>query len=188
MENHLTHDARSRWSRWILGCVLPARDVDVVMGDLIEEHAVRSRSTAAARASQWYWGQICRSIPPLLWASVQQGGWLSTLGVALGACIVQAIVELTSKLAISSLFAPDAGLGPLTLMVTLPTLVLVSYFAARIRPGAAIVMAALVVVAVVVQLAVKGDQLPIGGQIAALFIGPMAAFSGGVLSLKRTTR
>jgi hypothetical protein len=49
-------------------------------------------------------------------------------------------------------------------------------------------MAALIVVALVVQLVVNGDELPISSRIAALFIGPMAAFSGGVLSLRRTMR
>jgi hypothetical protein len=183
----MTRDVRSRWSRWILGCVLTVRDVDAVMGDLTEEYALRSRSTAATHASRWYWGQICRSIPPLLWASIRRGGWLSTLAVAAGACTVQAIVELTTKSAISSLVASHAGLGPSTLIVTLPTLVLVSYFAARIRPGAAVAMAALIVIAVVAQLVMRGDQLPLWSQIAALLIGPAAAFSGGVLSLRRIT-
>jgi hypothetical protein len=121
-----------------------------------------------------------------MWALVRRGGCLATVGVALGACTVQASIEVASKAAISSV-APDIRLAAiLTLMVALPTLVLVSYLAARIRPGASIVMTALVLIAVVVQLVVKeGQTIPFWNAIAALFIGPSATFAGGVLFLRK---
>lgn len=145
-----------RWAGWILACVLPPRELEAVIGDLEEEYAFRSRSLPLQSASWWYWSQIVRSVPLLLLASVRRGGWLATLTTAVGACLVQAIVELTTKSAISTVFAHDARLpAVLALLVTIPTLVLVSYLATRIRPGAAAVLTALIVIAVLVQLVVR---------------------------------
>jgi hypothetical protein len=171
--------------RCILVCVLPRRDVEVTLGDLEEERLLRSESTGSADIARWYWSQIAPSVPPLLWISVRRGG-LTAVGVAIGACIVQAAVELTCKAAISSLFAPDAHLpGFLTLIVGLPSLIFVSYLAARIRDGAAIAMAGLIVIAVLVQLMMKtGGDLLFWNQIVALVVGPSAAFTGGVISLR----
>jgi hypothetical protein len=67
-------------------------------------------------------------------------------------------------------------------------LVLVSYLAARIRPGAATAMAGLIVIAAVIQLVAKtGADMPIWNQIVALVVGPSAALAGGVLSLRTGT-
>jgi len=184
MEDDLTRSLR--WANRILLCVLPQRDADVVVGDLAEEYGLRAKSGSASCASRWYWGQVSRSIPPLLWAPVQRGGVFATVGASVGALMVQATVELASKSAISSLLVVDARAAAiLTAVVAIPTLVLVSYLAARIRPGAAIVLTALVTVAVVIQLMVNGYGMPLWKQLAALLIGPSAAFTGSVLSLRR---
>jgi hypothetical protein len=151
-----------------------------------EEYALRSETTSQAGAAQWYWGQVGRSIPVLAWASVRQGGWASTLAVAVGACIVQAAVELATKFAMSAVVMPDARLPAiLTLFVSVPTLAFVSYLAARIRPGGAAMLTALILIAVLFQLALKTNAgLPIWNQIAALAVAPSAAFAGGILSLR----
>jgi hypothetical protein len=105
-----------------------------------------------------------------------------------GASIVQAIVELTTKSVLSSLFAHQAPLPALvTLLVTIPTLVFVSYRAARIRPGAAIALTALIVLAIAVQLMVTaGNGMSLWNQVAALLIAPSAAFAGGVLAVRKS--
>jgi hypothetical protein len=189
MENGVTRGSRPRWAGRLFACVLPPRDVEVAVGDLEEEYAVRSEATSMASAAHWYWGQVGRSIPILAWASVRQGGWATTLAVAVGACIVQAAVELTTKFAISAVVVPDTGLPAiLTLFVTLPTLVFLSYLAARIRPGGATMLTALILIAVVLQLVLKTNAgLPVSNQIAALVVGPSAAFTGGILSLRART-
>jgi hypothetical protein len=189
MENRVTRGLRPRWAGWLLACVLPPCDVEVAIGDLEEEYALRSEATSLTSAAHWYWGQVGRSIPVLALASIRQGGWASTLAVAVGACIVQAIVELTTKFAISAVVMPDTRLPAiLTLFVTLPTLVFLSYVAARIRPGGATMLTALILIAVLLQLGLKTNAgLPVWTQIAALVVGPSAALTGGILSLKVRT-
>lgn len=177
---------RPRWATWILACVLPQRDLEVMMGDLAEEYALRCNTTGGAHLSRWYWGQIFRSIPLLLWASVRRGDWLATVGTAVAACLVQATVELSAKSAISSLAAIDMPVAAiLSWMVGFPSLIFVSYLAARVRPGAAIVLTAIIVIVVIGQLVGKGHSLPVWKQIAAVLIGPTAAFAGGVIALRR---
>jgi len=190
MENGLTRDLRPRWAGRLLAGVLPPSDVEAAIGDLEEEYALRSQATSLASATQWYWGQVARSVPVFAWASVRRGGWGSTLAVALGACVVQAAVELATKVAMSAVVTPDTRLPAiLTLAVTLPTLVLLSYVAARIRPGGATMLTAVILVAVVLQLAVKTNAgLPVWNQIAALVVAPSAAFAGGILSLRARHR
>lgn len=180
--------SRTRVAGWMLGCVLSRRDVEATIGDLEEEYLLRSRSTGDPAVFRWYWSQIARTIPLLVWTSVRRGGW-AMLAVALGACIVQAAVELASKFALSSLSAADTRLPAfLTLIIGLPSLVFVSYLAARIRPGAATAMAGLILIAVAIQIVVKpGGDLPYWNQMAALLVGPSAAFAGGILSLRTRT-
>lgn len=176
--------SRSRVASWVLACALPPQDLELIIGDLEEEYVLRSRSTPGA--FRWYWAQIIRSMPVLLWTPVRRGGWLPTLGAAVGACAVQAMIELATKFAILSLFPPDAWWpAVVTLVVTLPSLAFLSYLATRICPGAATMLTALVAIAVVIQLIVKnGHGMTFWTQLAALFVGPSMAFTGGVLSLK----
>jgi hypothetical protein len=106
--------------------------------------------------------------------------------MAIAACLVQAIVELGARFAISNLVVADMGVAAmLTWVVGISSLVFVSYLAARTRPGASIMLTALIVIAVAVQLALKIHQLPLWKLIAAVFAGPTAAFAGGAISLRR---
>jgi hypothetical protein len=50
--------------------------------------------------------------------------------------------------------------------------VFVTYLAARIRPGAALVFTMIIVIAVVAQLIVKGDDMPMWKLVAAVVSGP----------------
>jgi len=174
--------SRTRVATWILAGALPAEDIEPVIGDLEEEYASRSRS--GSFPARWYWAQIVRSMPIFLWLSIRRAGW-ATLGVALGACALQAGIEVTIKLAVLTFGAGAPWPAALSLLVTLPSLTLLSYVATRMRPGAATAMAAVIVFVVLVQLSVKvGSGLPFGTQMAALVIGPTMAFTGGVLSLR----
>jgi hypothetical protein len=87
-----------------------------------------------------------------------------------------------------SLLAHDVSLPALlTLLVTIPSLASVSYVATRIRPGAAIALTSLIVLAVTVQLIVRaGGGMSIANQVAALVIAPSAAFAGGVLAVRNS--
>ena len=178
----------TRWVSWILGCVLPPRELEVVIGDLVEECELRSNSTGAPQLSRWFWSQFARSVPSLLWASISRSGWSITVAVAVSACLVQAAIELVNKSAMSA-FARDEMqiVAALSWVVGFPSLVLVSYLAARIRPGVAIMLPVIIAIAVVVQMVLRVHDMPLWKEVAALFVGPMGALAGGALSLRRRT-
>lgn len=171
----------------LLALCLPREDVDAIVGDLEEEHAARMRS--GLRSARWYWGQVVRSMPLFLWLPVERGGWRSTLAVALAACALQAAIELTAGFAAYEWTPPDAQWPTtLTLVVTLPSLTLLSYKATLIRPGASTAFAAVGTLAIGVRLvlaAVAGRELPFG-TIAALVVVPVLVTGGGFFALRRS--
>jgi hypothetical protein len=180
MADHVTQDAR--WAAWILACVLPIRDVEPIVGDLHEESVQRAHA-GAGNASLWFWGQVIRSIAPLVWTSVRRGGLATTGAVAVGACVLQAAIELASQSVLSAFLVDTRATPLLTAAIALPALALVSYAAARVRAGAAILVIGVVVCAMVLQLLIKDGISPT--RLIVLVASPLAAFAGGALSLNR---
>lgn len=181
----MTRPSRVHAASWLLSLVLPAQDVDVVIGDLEEEYVSRPQSSARAR---WYWAQLLRSVPMLLWIPIQRGGLLPTLWIALAACAAQATIELAVGFAVFSVSPPDARWPRLlTVALTFPSLTFVSYRAGRARPGAPTMVAAVAVVMLFGQLLLgirTGRGVP-GGILLALLIVPLLALIGGSLALAR---
>lgn len=174
--------SHARVAGWILGCLLPPGDLEVVLGDLEEEYVSSRR-----RGRAWYWSQIGRSFPSLLLLPVRRGGWLLTLAVALGACVLQAGFELLVQFGLVDVLAIEASIIPaVTGMLTLSSLAVVSYLANRMRPGAATLLAVVVLLAIVIQLIVK-TEASVAYRLVPLLVSPPIAFAGGVLSL-RTSR
>ena len=157
------------------------------MGDLAEEYALRARSASRPAVSDWYWGQVYRSIPPVVWRSVRGGHWLRTLSVAMGAYLAAGMVEFAGDLAISRLLAPDASVHDVLSMIVGLTTMLLGYLAAWIRPGAATALAGIVMIGVAVLMVTKSGTVPLWYQRAFLIGGPVASFAGGTLFLRRQT-
>jgi hypothetical protein len=181
--------SRARVVACLLSCVLHHQDVEAIIGDLEEEYAWRAR--AGYRPDWWYWVQVMRSLPSLLWLPIQRGGWPSTVGVAFAACALQAGIEIAAGVTAHRLSPPDAQWPAiLTLGVTLPSLTLVSYQANRIRPGAATALAAIGVLAVGAQLilatATGHGLLP--GTVAALVVVPATVLTAGSWGLRARHR
>lgn len=176
---------RSHVATALFAFFLPGQDVDTMVGDLEEEYGVCVRSRPAL--DRWYWAQVVRSIPVLLWRPVARSGWRSTIGVALVACAMQAVVELGAGFAVHGL-SPTGAQWPAaaSLVVTLPALVGLSYRASRIRPGASIVLAMVAAVAIAAQALLTvgaGRGLPLT-TLAGLFVCPTMALTGGFLALR----
>lgn len=164
------------------------RDREVVIGDLAEEHALRTRSAPPGSVSQWYWGQVCRSIPRLLWSSCRNGFALRTSGVALAVYLAAGLLEFGATKAMSRLLGPDARPLPvLRAIVGLATIMLGGYLAARIRPAAATALAGIVMIAVVILMVTMSDSAPLWYGLAFLIVGPLAALAGGTLCRGRRT-
>jgi hypothetical protein len=177
-----------RVATWLLERVVPESNRDAVLGDLAEEYVLRARSADSLTVSRWYWGQVCRSIPRMVWGSVRSGRWLSTLGVAIGAYIAAGALEFAGTTAISRLLAPGASVDTLlNVVVGLTTIGIGGYFATWIRPGAATALAGIVMIVVAVLMVTMSDDVPLWYQLAFLIIGPLASLGGGSLRLRSRT-
>ena len=184
----MSHLPPSPTATWLLECVLPERDRDAILGDLIEEYHLRAQSTTPRMVSRWYWGQACRSISRLALGSVGRGRWLPTLGVAVGAYIAAGALEFAGTVVISKLLAPDASVFTvISLVVGLTTMVIGGYFATWIRPGAGTVMAGIVMIVVAVLMTTMSGSAPLWYGAAFLVVGPLAALAGGALCRGRRT-
>jgi hypothetical protein len=189
MGHDMSDHSPPRLAGRLLGCVVAERDRAAIMGDLAEEYAIHLRLTSRASARQWYWRQVYRSMPPVLWSSARHGRWLSTFGIALGIYLVAGVIEFLADAALSWLIVPDARIdNVLSMIVGFLTLVLGGYLANWIRCGAANVLAAIVIVAVALLMVVMPDSVPLWYQLAFLILGPAASSAGGALfrSAQRT--
>lgn len=172
---------------WLLTHAVLPRDIEALIGDLEEERLLRSRSAPPQEVAGWYRRQIVRSVPHLLWAALRRGRLPTTVAIAVVVCLLQAIIELTMKSVLLALLVRDVSVPALaTLFVSLPALVFLSYVATRIRPGAALLLAGLIVLAVSIQLIAEfPTRLALWNQIVALLSGPSAALAGGALAVRR---
>jgi hypothetical protein len=179
----MTLPSRARAASWLLAFVLPTRDVEHLVGDLEEELALRTCEPHGGHG--WYWSQLARSLPRLLWLTMQRGGCIATVGVAVAACAVQAAIELGVGFGLYLISSPGTRWAQaLSATLTLPALVFVSRQAARIRPGAAIalaIIAACVLFTRAAFLAAAGQPVPVVN-LAALVVVPALALTGGILA------
>lgn len=178
----MRRDLPPRMASWLIGRVLPERDGEVILGDLIEEYAVRVRSESHATVSLWYWGQVGRSLPRMLWYSIRARYSLRTISVAAGAYVAASIIEFLGTAAISTVLAPGGRLfAVVSLLFGLATIALGGYFAARIRPGAATALATIVMIVIVILFMTMTDSAPLWYGLTFLVFGPLAALAGGTV-------
>ncbi len=174
-----------RFATWLFERFLSATDREAISGDLIEEYAIRYRSSARLVVG-WYCGQVCRSIGPLLWIRLRRERWMSTLSVALVAFVFAGAIESAGIKALSSLLDSNATApSVLTMIIGLATLMLSGYLAAWVRPFAANALAVLEILAVVILMVTMPTSAPLWYGLAFLMFGPLAAFLGGAFHLPR---
>ena len=175
-----------RLTDWILTCSVPAADREMAVGDLAEEYAIRRRDSRID-ALRWYWSQVLRSIPWFLWMPVRRSGLFATLVVALGACVIQAAIEVSAAAALRRLPQAPTTL-PIGLSVVLVSLFVVSYLAARARAGAGTVLTLIAIVAVFAQSVAMGAGGVSLTHLAAVIAAPSAAFAGAAVATVRHVR
>jgi len=162
---------------WILARLVPEGDRQSLVGDLVEEYALRANEATSPAALKWCLQQVCTSVPPLLWARLARARWIPVAGVALLAYIAVGIVELIVNWAISR----SAAYNPLGMLMTFPIVVLIGYCAARLRRGATIVLGAMMLLSVTVMTLTSPESLPLWYRIAYFVAGPLAVFIGTAL-------
>jgi len=134
---------------WLLESVVPAPYREAMLGDLIEEYTLRAESTSPLTASRWFWSQACRSVPSMVRSSLRSRDCRISMGIAMGVYIVMAMLKFAADLTISKLVAPEQTtyvvLAP---VVFLATSAIGGCVAARIRRGATIFLALIVMITV----------------------------------------
>lgn len=91
-------------------------------------------------------------------------------------------INFVGTTAVTRLFGAPAGRYAIsTVLVGLPAIAAGGYLAAWIRPGAATVLAALVMIAAVIFMARPSDAAPLWYQLTFLVLGPLAAQAGAAL-------
>ncbi|HTC43627.1 MAG TPA: hypothetical protein VK696_01125 [Steroidobacteraceae bacterium] len=167
---------------WLLSRLANAGDRESLAGDLTEEHAALANSTSPSAAFKWQLRQVCASIAPLVWSRLTRTAWISTLGVALAAYIAVGVVEFTANWAIvRSLAAGTGTYTPLELIITVPAVALIAYFAARLRRGAAGVLGVMMLPVVTAMMLSGAEHMALWYRIVYFVVGPAAAFAGGAL-------
>jgi hypothetical protein len=185
MGNDMNGNSPSRIGNWLLSQIVAEHSREAILGDLAEECAVRARSAHETTVFCWYWGQVCRSIPPVLWQAFKSGRWLPTLLAALGAYIGAGLLEFTGTIALTKLVPPDGRYYRLLILIIgLTTMGMGGFVAAGIRRRAATVLAGIVLIVVAVLMVMFGDSAPLWYQIAFLSLGPLTAYGGGSLWLR----
>lgn len=159
----------------LLEAIVPPRDREQVVGDLVEEHALR-----AGGGARWYWSQALRTAGHLTWAGFRRGQWLKTAGaVAVAYAAVAAIVMATD--AAMSLLPTGGANAVLSLAVGLPTMVLGGWLAGGMRRSAPVALAVVTALLGLVSLVATGPAAPLWYQLALAATGPAGALLGGRL-------
>ena len=165
---------------WIFGLLLPKRDKEMLLGDLVEERLLIESSMGRGDAARWYRRQVLKSCGPVMWANLRRGGWLKTLGAAFAGYCAVAILVMASDVLMSKVLATSTVVYPLvSLAAGCVAMLLGGYLAASMRRGAPAVVAVMAAILGVLSLRATGDQAPVWYQIALIVVGPVAAIAGG---------
>jgi len=162
---------------WLLESFLPDLYREAILGDLVEEYTLRIESTSRFTASCWFWSQACRSLPPTVWSSLRSRDCLISISIAMGVYLFMGTLKFTADLMISKLVAPNQA----TYVVLAPIIFLTitaigGCVAARIRRGATVFLALIVMitVAILIDIKVCGIPVPWWYQFGFLTLGPLA--------------
>ena len=97
---------------YLLSLVIPTREREAIPGDLIEEYQTKVLPKRGKfRASLWCWGQVCRSLWPLLWTHRKETGLLSLtvhgLLIIIASYLVIAAPVILTDVALMALFPTE---------------------------------------------------------------------------------
>jgi hypothetical protein len=171
---------------WIVGRLLPKADRDALLGDLAEESSLRQRSEAPPNEAWWYWRQISRSLGPLLWAAARRGRWLGVVAVAIVVYALITLLESYSDALISRLFVSGGIAFTIASLAFSPLVMGIGgYAAARLRRGAATLLAIISAVAIVRLMLLSGNAVAVAYLTGFLIVCPLTALAGGALGHRR---
>jgi hypothetical protein len=170
---------------WIISRLAPGEERESLVGDLMEEHALRAQTTSSFAALRWYLRQVFASIPGLVRVRATRGAWISTFGVGLLAYVAVGIAEFSVNRVAS--IPGGFAYNPKALAIMFPVVMLIGYLASRFRRGSASVLGVMMLLVVTAMMLWSTEVMPLWFRIAYFFVGPAAAFIGGRLPSLRVT-
>lgn len=169
-----------------LVCLLVPHDSrEALLGDLTEEYAQRAKNLSPSSACWWCVRQLVASTASLLWFCLMETAWLSTFGVALLAFLAAGESQFLIRQQLSSSFPGTHA--ELNLLVFIPTVALIGYFAEGLRRRSAVVLGLMMLASIIPMIFESGTSSPSWLQIAWLLIGPVAALPGFLPSPRRAS-
>jgi hypothetical protein len=170
----------STWVNRALAQLVPLQTLEAALGDLAEEYALKSQDTSSRRASRWYWGQLARSMPQMMWLDIRRCGVVTTFAVAFGAWLAASIVESIADMALIALYGSTAVIEGLPgLLAGLAAFALGGYVAALVRPAATKVLAGMVLFLVAAFIIAGVGNAPIWYGVSFMVFGPLMSIAGG---------
>jgi hypothetical protein len=179
------HGIAQHWVSRVLERLLPEHVAEALVGDLLEEHALRVRTEGSPRAALWYWRQLARSVLPVLKISFRRGDWVPAWVAGFVAYSFAVSAETSARVSVAKVATHTAIDAIPVLIVYLGTIVLAAYVVERIRAGGALALGLLVELAAVIQLVTNAHDMPPWYRCALLIAGPLAALAGRKLFARR---
>jgi len=168
--------------QWILACLMPSARAEALLGDLLEERRLRLRVGSPASAARWYWMQLASSLPVLLWASVFRRSSFLTLVIAVASYFAAGGVAFVLRVAVSPMATSMFGRTFIDMLLCgVLAMTAAGYVAALIRPGAAPLLAVLVLVAASLMMAFNPDSVPLWYEASFLVLGSLGPLAGAAL-------
>ena len=175
------HEHAQRWVSRAFEWLLPQDVAEALVGDLLEEYAVRVRTVGPRRAAWWYWEQVGRSVVPVLHTAFRRREWVLAWVVGWVAYSIVVSAEVSARDSVAKIATHTSVDAIPVLIVCLGTIVLVAYVAERVRTGAALALAPLVAITAVTHLITTADGMPLWYRLAFLVAGPAAALAARAL-------
>jgi hypothetical protein len=168
----------------LLLAFLPRSEREALLGDLIEERVRRAGSSPNER--RWFWGQVLRSIAPMLWLTLKRGRWLEIVGAAVAAYMLVRVIQAVSIVALSQVvFSGPIAQGSISLTLALSAMILGGYVAARLRRGAPVLLAMISGAMVLQWMLTAGAHAPLAAQLITLISCTVSSLLGGALVRRR---
>ena len=146
----------------------PAAEREALLGDLHEEHSLRSAAGSPTAARTWLRRQLCASILHFAWCRAKAVAWISTAGVAVLAYVAIGVIDYLIKRGVA--VSPVAGL-----LLTFIAATLVAYVAGLLRRGAPIVLATMLLLAIIVMTLSASGSGPWWQRLGYFLLGPVTA-------------
>lgn len=168
---------------WLFSHLVPAAVREPLLGDLLEEHALRERMGSRGAALAWYLRQIALSTPSLLWIRITQMRWPATLGVSVLAYLTVGVAQVIVQWMIPRSSAPACHV--LGGVLVFPIVGLIAYLAEGLRHRAAWILSGMMLLAMTAMTLWVPENVPLWYRLVYFLAGPAMALTGGWLQSRQ---